>query len=395
MELLPIRTSRHQMDASFTEQLLEGSANDFQYRQQQQRRRRHRPRHGDGPIIYATPVSQYQPPDGGRQESDNSVADLEPYLFFNEGPRPPSLRRALQQQKPSIGPAHRTKLNEDLAGSFSYGCCCCQCVRTQEVGITEDCGSFQRIIPPGFYCLAWPCYDIAGRLSLRIQQADIMCETKTKDNVFCHIQICVQYKVVVAHAYDAYYRLTDPTVQLDSLVFDVVRALVPKMTVDQLFLSKATIADSVHTRICAVMYDYGYEIIATLITNVSPCKTVRDAMNEMEASRRRKLAMPHIANAEKIRIIKQAEANAESMYLHGIGTANQRRAIVEGMQHCVIQLAENRSTKDVMDLLLLTQYMDILSAVGANDLIISHSPGNVQSLLQSLPTTHNIVDLLT
>ena len=86
MELLPIRTSRHQMDASFTEQLLEGSANDFQYRQQQQRRRRHRPRHGDGPIIYATPVSQYQPPDGGRQESDNSVADLEPYLFFNEYP---------------------------------------------------------------------------------------------------------------------------------------------------------------------------------------------------------------------------------------------------------------------------------------------------------------------
>ena len=261
--------------------------------------------------------------------------------------------------------------------------------------MTENFGQFQEIIPPGFYCLLWPMSDIAGRLSLRIQQMDVVCETKTKDNVFVHLQISVQYRVVVEKAFDAYYRLTDPSVQLQSYIYDVVRAAVPKLTIDKLFLSKKFIAESIYVRLTAAMNDYGYEIVSSLVTNILPSQKVRDSMNEIEASRRLKEAMPHRAEAEKTRIIKKAEADADSMYLRGCGIANSRCAIMQGMKESVVTLSEQRSTKDVMDLLLLTQYMDMLGAVGGNDLILSHSPGNVESLLQSLPTTHNIVDLLS
>ena len=166
-------------------------------------------------------------------------------------------------------------------------------------------------------------------------------------------------------------------------------------TIDKLFLSKKFIAESIYVRLTAAMNDYGYEIVSSLVTNILPSQKVRDSMNEIEASRRLKEAMPHRAEAEKTRIIKKAEADADSMYLRGCGIANSRCAIMQGMKESVVTLSEQRSTKDVMDLLLLTQYMDMLGAVGGNDLILSHSPGNVESLLQSLPTTHNIVDLLS
>ena len=268
----------------------------------------------------------------------------------------------------------------------SYGELCCQCVHTQEIGITENFGAFDLLLEPGLYILCWPYSTIAARMSLRIQQLDVVCETKTKDNVFVHIQISIQYKVIAEMAYFAHYRLEDPRQQIRSYVFDVVRAQVPLMEVDQVFLSKHEIADEIQSRLRLVMSDYGYEICNSLCTNVTPTHSVKRAMTEVEACRREKLAMPYRAEANKISRIKKAEAHAQSTYLQGVGTANQRMHIVKGLK----ESAENWGTEQnlefshVMDILLLTQYMDMLAHVGANSLILRPAPGEVADIRQGL-----------
>lgn len=154
---------------------------------------------------------------------------------------------------------------------------CLQCVRTNEVGVVEDLGQFRTLIDPGLHFICWPFTAVAGRLTLRIQQLDVVCETKTKDNVFVQVAVAVQYRVLVGSAYDAYYRLSDPRGQIQSYVFDVVRSSVPRMELDDAFASKADIAASVMTQLRDVMKDYGYEIINSLVTDLSPIPRSRRA----------------------------------------------------------------------------------------------------------------------
>jgi hypothetical protein len=262
------------------------------------RTRRAPPSFGDKFVGPTSTYSSYQPPQPvGVDLASEQQESLDDYLFF-DGPAPPSVRRALQRQTLMRNPQLK-KENPvvDLGGFFSYGCCCMQCIRTQEIGITENFGQFQEILAPGFYCLPWPLASIAGRLSLRVQQLDVVCETKTKDNVFVHVQVSVQYKVLVEKAYDAFYRLSDPGVQIRSYAFDVVRSTVPRMTVDEAFVSKSTIADSIMKQLYRVMNDYGYVILAALVTNLTPNDKVKVSMNEIEASKRLKAAIPHRAEA--------------------------------------------------------------------------------------------------
>eukprot|EP00538_Stauroneis_constricta_P001030 CAMPEP_0119547684 /NCGR_PEP_ID=MMETSP1352-20130426/1743_1 /TAXON_ID=265584 /ORGANISM="Stauroneis constricta, Strain CCMP1120" /LENGTH=294 /DNA_ID=CAMNT_0007592675 /DNA_START=159 /DNA_END=1043 /DNA_ORIENTATION=- len=266
-------------------------------------------------------------------------------------------------------------------------CCCLACVRTQEVGIVEDLGQFKALLDPGLHCIMWPLQGIVGRLSLRIQQLDVLCETKTKDNVFVQVAVAVQFRVLVESAYDAYYRLTDPRNQIQSYVFDVIRSTVPKMELDEAFASKADIAAAVLEQLTDVMKDYGYEIKNTLITDLAPDARVKASMNEINASRRLKEAAAHKAEADKVRQVKAAEAEAEARYLSGLGVARQRKAIVQGLQESVGVFAndvEGATPKDVMDILLLSQYFDTLSAVGANSLILEHDPATVAQLRNSV-----------
>jgi len=263
------------------------------------------------------------------------------------------------------------------------GCCCLQCVRTNEVGIVEDLGQFKKLMDPGLHFICWPLSSVAGRLSLRIQQLDVICETKTKDNVFVQVAVAVQYRVLVTSAYDAYYRLSDPRGQIQSYVFDVVRSTVPRMELDESFASKADIAAAVGSQLQSVMKDYGYEIMNTLVTDLSPDSKVKASMNEINASRRLKEAASHKAEADKVKQIKGAEADAEARYLSGLGVARQRKAIVNGLQESVAAFSdevEGAHPKDVMDILLLTQYFDTLSQVGANSLILEHDPSTVANL---------------
>ena len=176
----------------------------------------------------------------------------------------------------------------------------------------EDLGQFKRLLDPGFHFLTWPLQSVVGTLSLRIQQLDVYCETKTKDNVFVQVAVAVQYRVLAESAYEAYYRLTDPRTQIQSYVFDVVRSTVPKMELDEAFASKDDIARSVLDSLQPVMRDYGYEIRNTLVTDLAPDSKVKASMNEINASRRLKEAAAHKAEADKTRQVKAAEAEAEA-----------------------------------------------------------------------------------
>lgn len=270
------------------------------------------------------------------------------------------------------------------------GCFCLQCIREKEVGVVEDLGQFKRLVGEGPSCILWPLQSVAGRLSLRIQQLDVLVETKTKDNVFVQVGVAVQYKVVTESAYDAWYRLTSPTSQIQAYVFDVIRSTVPRMELDQAFESKDDIAKAVYDQLQNVMKDYGYAIVNTLVTDLAPDSKVKASMNEINAARRLKEAASHQAEADKIRQIKAAEAEAEARYLSGLGVARQRKAIVQGLQASVSEFSgevEGAEPKDVMDILLLSQYFDTLSSVGANSLILEHDPATVANLQRQVGTS--------
>jgi regulator of protease activity HflC (stomatin/prohibitin superfamily) len=255
-------------------------------------------------------------------------------------------------------------------------------VRTQEVGLSENFGRFEAVIAPGLHLQCWPCATIAARLSLRIQQFNVLVETKTEDHVFCHVQITVQYRIIPEMAYFAYYRLQQPQLQLQSHILDVVRAAVPLMTVDQLYQSKQRVANAVHERLASVLCEYGYDIVTALVTHITPTPTVQWAMNEVEACRREKLAKPQIAEARQIQIIKQAEAQAEADYLQGVGVAKQRREIYAGLRENARELEND--FEHVMDILLLTQYFDLLAHMGANEMFVRAVPGEVMNIQQGL-----------
>jgi len=210
---------------------------------------------------------------------------------------------------------------------------------------------------------------------------EIVCESKTSDSVFCTIVLAVPFRIVAERAYDAYYRLTDPRKQIETYVFDVVRSTVPRMTLDEVFQSKSQIANEVSKQLKNVMEDYGYEIFKTLVTDVRPADSVRQAMNEINASSRLKVAMGYLADAEKIKIIKEAEAHAESLYLNGVGVSGQRKALVQQLKTTFND--PDLDNARVTNLLLLTQYNDLVSSLskkGESHMFLQPNPGQVANL---------------
>lgn len=360
-------------------------------------------------VVPPTGVQTYQPPrplggpyhPDGVDEGNPSLLTPEyarvPELYFSV-PKPPSFSRAILRQTParttsaSLLPSSLTVTQqnpiEDLAGVFSYGFFCVQCVRTQEVGIIEDMGRFHELLEPGVYFMLWPCSDISGRLSLRVQQLDVICETKTRDNVFVQVSVAVQFRVIVEKAYDAYYRLTDPRTQIKAYVFDIVRSTVPRLTIDSVFESKSDIAKAALGRLYAVMHDYGYEILEALVVDISPDPLVKASMNEINASKRLKEAMPHRAEADKARKVIAAEAAAESSYLLGVGVANERKAIARGLKDSISQFSDTVAVtpSDAMNLLLLSQYFDTISAIGGNSMLLLHEPAQVFDMQKQVRT---------
>jgi regulator of protease activity HflC (stomatin/prohibitin superfamily) len=260
-------------------------------------------------------------------------------------------------------------------------------VSTAQVAVITRFGKFLRTAEAGLNWKAPYIDSVAGIVSLRVNQITLTMETKTRDNVFVTIPISVQNRVRPEKVFDAFYKLSDPVAQIKSYVEQVILGHVPGMTLDEVFASQSSIAAAVKQELDADMAAFGYEIVNVLVTDIIPDAKVKSAMNDINAAQREQVAATARGEADKILVVKKAEAEAESKALQGQGIANQRRAIIEGLQTSVEQFqkaVEGATPKDVMQLVLVTQYFDTLKSIGENDktntLFLTHSPAAVKEV---------------
>ena len=262
-------------------------------------------------------------------------------------------------------------------------------INQQTAGVIERFGKFHSIRQSGLQ-LKIPVIDrIAGKLSLKIQQLDVIIETKTKDDVFVKLKVSVQYKVIKEKVYDAFYKLDFPHEQITSYVFDVVRAEVPKMILDDVFLKKDDIAIAVKSELNVAMMEYGYDIIKTFVTDIDPDAQVKEAMNRINASEREKVAAQFEGDAARILIVEKAKAEAESKRLQGQGIADQRREIARGLEESVSVLNKvDINSQEASALIVVTQHYDTLQSIGqetnSNLILLPNSPQAGSEMLNNM-----------
>ena len=276
-------------------------------------------------------------------------------------------------------------------------------VRQQSVAIVERFGKFHSVANSGIHVrLPFGIDYIAARIQLRLMQSEIVVETKTKDNVFVMMNVATQYRVNEANVKDAFYKLMRPEAQIKSYIEDALRSSVPKLTLDELFEKKDEIALEVQHQVAEEMTTYGYIIVKTLITKVEPDAEVKQSMNEINAAQRKRVAAQELAEADKIKIVTAAEAEAEKDRLHGVGIAQQRKAIVDGLAESIAELKEanvGMSEEQIMSILLTNQYLDTLNTFaskGNQTLFLPNNPNGVDDvrtqILSALRTEKNNVD---
>jgi len=262
-------------------------------------------------------------------------------------------------------------------------------VKQQTAAIIERFGKFQSIRHSGLQ-LKIPIVDrIAGKMSLKIQQLDVIIETKTLDDVFVRLKVSVQYKVIRDKVYDAFYKLDYPHDQITSYVFDVVRAEVPKMKLDDVFVKKDDIALAVKAELNDAMSDYGFDIIKTLVTDIDPDAQVKAAMNRINAADREKTAAQFEGDAARILIVEKAKAEAESKRLQGQGIADQRREIARGLEESVEVLNKvGINSQEASALIVVTQHYDTLQSIGqetnSNLILLPNSPQAGSQMLNDM-----------
>ena len=262
-------------------------------------------------------------------------------------------------------------------------------VRQQSAAVVERFGKFVSVRHSGLQ-IKIPIIDrVSGRVSLRVQQLDVVVETKTKDDVFVKIKVSVQYKVIKDKVFDAFYKLDFPQDQITSYVFDVVRAEVPKMILDDVFEKKDDIAIAVKSELNDSMLNYGFDIIKTLVTDIDPDAQVKDSMNRINASEREKVAAQFEGDAQRILIVERAKAEAESKRLQGQGIADQRREIARGLEDSVKVLnSVNIISQEASALIVVTQHYDTLQSVGSasnsNLILMPNSPQAGSEMLNNM-----------
>ena len=262
-------------------------------------------------------------------------------------------------------------------------------VRQQSAAVVERFGKFVSVRHSGLQ-IKIPIIDrVSGRVSLRVQQLDVVVETKTKDDVFVKIKVSVQYKVIKDKVFDAFYKLDFPQDQITSYVFDVVRAEVPKMILDDVFEKKDDVAIAVKSELNDSMLNYGFDIIKTLVTDIDPDAQVKDSMNRINASEREKVAAQFEGDAQRILIVERAKAEAESKRLQGQGIADQRREIARGLEDSVKVLnGVNINSQEASALIVVTQHYDTLQSVGSasnsNLILMPNSPQAGSEMLNNM-----------
>lgn len=260
-------------------------------------------------------------------------------------------------------------------------------VRQQTVVIIERFGKYQTTSGSGIHVrLPFGIDKIAARIQLRLLQSEIVVETKTKDNVFVTLNVATQYRVNEQNVTDAYYKLMRPEAQIKSYIEDALRSSVPKLTLDELFEKKDEIALEVQHQVAEEMSTYGYVIVKTLITKVEPDAEVKQSMNEINAAQRKRVAAQELANADKIKIVTAAEAEAEKDRLHGVGIAQQRKAIVDSLAESIQELKNanvGMTEEQIMSILLTNQYLDTLNtfaAKGNQTLFLPNHPEGIEDI---------------
>ncbi len=265
-------------------------------------------------------------------------------------------------------------------------------VKQSTAAVVERFGRFHSIKRPGLQ-FKIPFLDrVAGRITLRVQQLDVLVETKTHDNVFVKLKVSVQYYVLAEKMFEAFYKLTSPHDQITSYVFDTVRAEVPKMKLDDVFERKDDIALAIRRELEQAMNEYGYGIVKALVTDIDPDTQVKHAMNRINASEREKLAAEYEAEADRIRIVAKARAEAESKRLQGQGIADQRREIARGLEESVEVL--NRvgiNSQEASALIVVTQHYDTLQSMGeqtnSNLILLPNSPEAASNMLAQMTSS--------
>src|SRR5271169_1361603 len=264
-------------------------------------------------------------------------------------------------------------------------------VETGQVAIVQRLGKFARVAGPGLNWKTPFIENVVKRMSMKVQQFDVQVETKTQDNVFVQIPVSIQYTVIPEAVEAAFYKLTDPVKQIESMVYNVVLGHVPKMKLDDTFLNQADIANDLRDNLDASMKEYGYSIVKVLISDIVPDQKVKAAMNDINAAQREREATVSRAETNKLLLVKQAEAEAESKRLQGEGIANQRKAIISGLKDSVEDFAktvQGSTPQDVMQLVLMTQYFDTLKEIAANDhsntILIPHTPNTLTDLFSQI-----------
>ncbi len=262
-------------------------------------------------------------------------------------------------------------------------------VKQQTSAVIERFGKFLAIRSPGLHFKIPVIDKIAGRVSLRILQLDVIVETKTKDDVFVKLKVSVQYKILTDKVYDAFYKLDFPQDQITSYVFDVVRAVVPKMRLDDVFEKKDEIANAVKGELNDAMVNYGYDIIKALVTDIDPDAEVKTAMNRINAAERQKIAAQYEGDAARILIVEKAKAEAESKRLQGQGIADQRREIARGLEESVDVLNNvGINSQEASALIVVTQHYDTLQSIGeetnSNLILLPNSPQAGSDMLNNM-----------
>jgi regulator of protease activity HflC (stomatin/prohibitin superfamily) len=262
-------------------------------------------------------------------------------------------------------------------------------VQQQSMAILERLGRFSSIRGPGLH-FKIPFVDkVSGKMSLKVRQLDVNVETKTKDNVFVKLKVGVQYVVGEDSVYDAFYKLANPDEQINSYIFDVVRAEVPKMKLDDVFERKDDIANAIKSELQEAMENYGYNIVRALVTDIDPDATVKAAMNRINAAEREKLAAEYEGESERIRIVAKAKAEAESKRLQGQGIADQRREIAKGLEESVdILNSVGINSQEASALIVVTQHYDTLQSMGenvnSNLIMLPNSPNAGSDMLSQM-----------
>ncbi|MEL6673795.1 MAG: SPFH domain-containing protein [Bacteroidota bacterium] len=272
-------------------------------------------------------------------------------------------------------------------------------VRQKQAAVIQRFGKFQVVSPAGFHVKIPFVDQVAGRISLKVQQLDVNVETKTLDDVFVHLKVSVQYQVIKSNVYAAFYELEDPTTQITSYVFDVVRAEVPKMKLDEVFARKDDIAIAIKGELAEAMDNYGYGIVKALVTDIDPDEQVKRSMNRINAAEREKVAAQYEADAERIKIVAIAQAEAESKKLQGQGIADQRREIAKGLEDSVEALNKvGINSQEASALIVVTQHYDTLQAMGStnksNLILLPNSPSNASDMMNQMITSFSAASLM-